>query len=721
LKIQLNSVQGKIAVATGGALIATAVSLLVVSIGSSVTTQSMVSSRVGELVRAETSAKLGYLAAAQAGAIQAKFDLALDAARTMAHTFSLAKSDAGVSLGRSQINAILRHVLVNNPEFNGTYSCWEPGALDGNDGGFLNTGNGNNLKTGRFTPYWTRSDTGSIAVQPLVEYDTMDKHPNGVLKGGWYIGPRDTGKESVLAPLPYIVQGKNVWLATLSVPIVANGKFMGVAGADYNLDFVQKLSEKTNQSLYGGKGKLIIVSDMGLVVADSAHPDLVGKPFTPEVGADNAAQLLTEIQSGKSKTWQDDAANSVNALAPIPLGRTGKPWSVLIMVPKDVILADANQLSSDIRGRSAFTIVLQILLGIGITFLATAYLWRVAGRISRPIRDAADMAETIEEGIFTKKIEHQSNDEVGKLAQALNSMCDSLREKAVLAEKISEGDLNVDVKLTSENDQLGRALKRMVDNLNNLVRDLQGGAGNIANNAIHMSSLSQDLSEGSAKSAESVTEISTAMTEISAQTKNNAINASRAKELSQTSHSSATVGSQHMNQMMQAMDEIRAAGDSINDIINTINEITTQTNLLALNAAIEAARAGESGRGFAVVADEVRTLAIRSASAAQQVAVLIESSSVKTRAGVDIANKTADSLQSILSSTEEVSSLVEEISNASEEQVIGINEISSGLHQIDSTTQHASRNAEECADAAKQLTEQSNHVHHVISQFRIRK
>jgi len=69
-------------------------------------------------------------------------------------------------------------------------------------------------------------------VQPLVEYDTMDKHPNCVLKGGWYIGPRETLKESVLGPLPYIVQGKQVWLATLSVPIIVDGRFMGVAGAD---------------------------------------------------------------------------------------------------------------------------------------------------------------------------------------------------------------------------------------------------------------------------------------------------------------------------------------------------------------------------------------------------------------------------------------------------------------------------------------------------------
>ena len=75
------------------------------------------------------------LAGDYAGKIQAEFQVALDAARTMADTFSLSKSDnnGGLSLGRDQINAILLKVLKDNPNFNGTYSCWEPNALDGQD------------------------------------------------------------------------------------------------------------------------------------------------------------------------------------------------------------------------------------------------------------------------------------------------------------------------------------------------------------------------------------------------------------------------------------------------------------------------------------------------------------------------------------------------------------------------------------------------------------
>jgi methyl-accepting chemotaxis protein len=74
------------------------------------------------------------------------------------------------------------------------------------------------------------------------------------LKGGWYINPKKNHTESVLDPFPYIVQGKKVWLTTRSVPIMVNGRFYGVAGTDYNLEFVQKRSENVDAKIFDGQG-----------------------------------------------------------------------------------------------------------------------------------------------------------------------------------------------------------------------------------------------------------------------------------------------------------------------------------------------------------------------------------------------------------------------------------------------------------------------------------
>jgi methyl-accepting chemotaxis protein len=153
MKLEFNSIQSKIASVAGVTLLISGALLVSFSFFSAKNNQAVVSERVSALVDQNTQESLKNLAGSEAGKIQAKFDLALDAARTMAHTFELTKdTDSSVQLGRDQINAILLNVLKNNPEFNGTYSCWEPNALDGNDNAFRTGKNGNNASTGRFTP-----------------------------------------------------------------------------------------------------------------------------------------------------------------------------------------------------------------------------------------------------------------------------------------------------------------------------------------------------------------------------------------------------------------------------------------------------------------------------------------------------------------------------------------------------------------------------------------
>ena len=340
--MQLTSVRTKIAGIAGACLIVSSAVLVGYSLYTARTNQQHVNGRVSNLLETRSLDGLKNLASNYAGKIRAEFDVALDAARTMADIFSLSKQqdNGGLQLGRDQINAILLKVLHDNPNFNGTYSCWEPDALDGRDGEFKTGQDGNNKLTGRFTPYWNRDEQGKVAVQPLVEYDTRDRHPNGVLKGGWYINPSENHTESVLDPFPYIVQGKQVWLTTLSVPILVKNSFYGVAGTDYNLNFVQELSKNVDKEVFDGQGEIIIVSNMGLIVAHSEKPDLVGSHLH-NVIPQGSEQLIRDIQAGKSVAALNEKDHQFEVVAPIDLGRTGKPWSVMIRVKQETVLSDA--------------------------------------------------------------------------------------------------------------------------------------------------------------------------------------------------------------------------------------------------------------------------------------------------------------------------------------------------------------------------------------------
>ena len=719
--MKFKSLQARICVTAGVCLFVSSISLIVYGLFSARANEQYVSTEVSALVEKSAIREIQNLAESRANAIQAKLQNALDAARTMANAFAASKaSQSPLALGREQINSVLLSVLKDNPDFNGTYSCWEPNALDGQDPAFRNAEDGNNPLTGRFTPYWTRSADGHVAVQPLVEYDSPDRHPNGVPKGGWYSGPRDTLKESVLDPIPYVVQGKNVWLTTLSVPIVSNGKFYGVVGADFDIAFIQKLSEQMSADLYGGKGTVSILSNQGLVVADSQRTDLIGQPIKALL-PDSWEKVLRDIQGGRSDGLLNAQTQNIEVLMPIALGRTGKPWAVLIRLPKAVVMSQAIALEQELQARSLNNSIWQVSVGLVISLLVLAALWYAAAKIVGPIREAAALAATISLGDFSRRLVQKSEDEVGQLSAALNDMSESLQRQVRVAERISEGDLDLEVRLSSPHDTLGKSLEKMVSNLNQLISEVQISATQITGSSAQVTDLSQSLSDGASNSASSITEISAVMTQMAAQTRDNAANAKKADEQSQASRADAGESDKLMSELIAAMAEIDNSGKDITAIITTIDNIAAQTNLLALNAAIEAARAGELGRGFAVVADEVRSLAARSAEAAQQTAALIADSSSKTQRGMIIAGRTAESLKNIVSGTGAVSSLVSLIYQASSEQASGLQQASIGLEQIDEVTQKNQSNSQECAVAAKDLSERASLMQRVLGRFKVKR
>ncbi|MCQ4232479.1 methyl-accepting chemotaxis protein [Pseudomonas stutzeri] len=721
--MKLRSIQQRIALIGGLCLLTTAGILIGYSVYLASSTQQLVSNRVSQQAQDEALQTLQHLGGKYAGEIRAEFTKALEAARGMATTFAVAKMGAadngGLEIGRDQVNAVLLNVLKSYPDFNGTYSCWEPDAIDGQDALFAGTQNGNNEQTGRFTPYWTRGADGKIAVQPLVEYDTLDKHPNGVLKGGWYIGPKENLRESVLGPLPYIVQGKQVWLATLSVPIVVDGRFMGVAGTDYNLDFVQKISQEVSGKLFDGQGEVAIISDQGLVVAESRHPNLIGEHFK-QVLPDDWQAALGSIQKGEELARLDDRG-MVIVFAPIELGRTGKPWSMMLKIDKDIVLAKAAALEAEMQTQSSRSMLQQIGVGVFISLLAVIALWISSRSVALPIRKAAQLAGAIQRGDFSQRLAHRSADEVGQLSASLDRMAESLQQQVHVAERISQGDLTVDVRLASDGDQLGLALRRMVDNLNELVSQVQLSSALINDKAGEVTRLSHDLSGGATESASAVTEISATINQMASQIRQTSEYAGEANSLSRDSERSARGGNELMATLKGAMQEINQSGQDITNIIRAIEEIATQTNLLALNAAIEAARAGEHGRGFAVVADEVRQLAARSAEAAQRSTRLIQESNARTVKGMELTDETAQALEAIVQGAAQVSQLVDEIASASSQQASGIEQVSLAIEQIDQVVHHNSSNSEQSTQAAQELTQQAEQMIVQVGRFTVRR
>ncbi len=318
-----------------------------------------------------------------------------------------------------------------------------------------------------------------------------------------------------------------------------------------------------------------------------------------------------------------------------------------------------------------------LLLGLLVMAAIVVYLQRT---IARPLRAAADVAGLITQGRLGHSITVRTDDELGLLQYALQSMSDKLVE---------------------------------------IVGAVRDNAVAVSGAAQQIARGNDDLSQRTQEQASSLEETAASMEEMTATVKQNADNASQADSLARGAKVRAEQGGEIVREAVAAMHDIDSSSRRMVDIVGLIDEIAFQTNLLALNAAVEAARAGEQGRGFAVVATEVRNLAQRSASAAKEIKGLIGEAGERVRIGSELVERSGHALSEIVDGVRRVTDIVAEIAAASQEQSAGIQQVNNAVTQMDEATQQNAALVEEAAAAARAMQEQAAELTRQVAFFRI--
>lgn len=659
--MQFRSLRMKLSVTFGVCFLAIVAALMLYTFIAARGTERFVTETSRAALTEVTQELLFKKAQALAMTIEAELEVAMDAGRTLADVLAGIKDpQIQLKVDREQINKMLLSTLQRNSTFLGTYTLWDPDVLDGLDAQYAGTPGYD--ETGRLVTYWNKNEAGRIQQDVIVGYEDTSLDANGLRIGEFYLRPRETKQECVIDPYAYVVQGQTTWMVSLVTPIVVEQTFYGIAGADLSIAFIQTLVDKENAAFYEGIGTIAVVSYHGILAGISGKPDLVGKTIQ-DWRPEQKQQILTNIQDGKATL--DFSADLVEVSVPLQIGQAPTPWSVIITIPKQTVLAAALELTQGVHARARQDLFRQLGIAAGIIVSALVLTWGASKRIAAPIIEGVNFARAIAAGDLTTTFPLRQRDEIGMLASALQQMIAKLRQ---------------------------------------VVSDVKQAADNLTSGSQDMSASAEIMSQGATEQAAASEEASASMEEMAANIRQNAENAAQTEKLALQAAEDARLSGAAVAQAVQAMQQIAQK-------VAIIDDISRQTRMLSLNATIEAARAQEHGKGFAVVAAEVRALAERSQAAAAEITELASSS-------VIVAEKAGGMLQQLVPHIQQTAELVQEITAATREQDTGTQQINQAILQLDQVTQQNSSTSEELAATSEELAGQSAMLQQTIAFFK---
>ncbi|ERI50822.1 hypothetical protein N878_07840, partial [Pseudomonas sp. EGD-AK9] len=388
---------------------------------------------------------------------------------------------------REDLTRQVRTSLEANPALLGLYLVFEPNALDGKDELFADQAELGSNDAGRFSLYWAQPTPGTLESESMPEEMLADATPgaNGVPYNAWYTCPRDTRQACVLEPYYDEVGGQQTLMTSIAFPLELDGKVIGVMGVDISLASLQQISQEANRELYDGQGHISIFSPAALLAGHSRDGALLSQAVDKAYG-EHAGELRSLIQAGSAAEL--DHGEMLRVLSPFQPIPEAKPWSVLVEVPEQVLLARAIELGQQLDQRRAGDSLQALLLGLLAVLAGLLLMWLTARGVTRPILGVAAMLKDIAsgEGDLTRRLHYAKQDELGELAGWFNRFLDKLQP--IIADVKSSvldarGTADQSAAIASQTSAGMQQQYREVDQVATAFQEMSATAQDVAHNA----------------------------------------------------------------------------------------------------------------------------------------------------------------------------------------------------------------------------------------------
>ena len=325
-----------------------------------------------------------------------------------------------------------------------------------------------------------------------------------------------------------------------------------------------------------------------------------------------------------------------------------------------------------------------------------------------------------------------------------------LRTISRVAERVSSGDLTVNVPPWQRTDEVGilsQVFRHMVNALRELNREVSEGVGVLSGSTGEIVAATSQLAAGMAETATAVNETTTTVEEVrqgaevaSQKAKHVLESAQKSLQVAQTGKASVAETIQGMQRIQGQMELIADSivrlseqSQAIGEITASVTDLADQSNLLAVNAAIEAAKAGEHGRGFAVVAQEVRSLAEQSKQATAQVRTILgdvqkatssavmatEQGSKSVEAGVTQSNATGAAIGVLSDTIAEAAQAATQIAASSQQQLVGMSQVAQAMENINQAGAQNAASTRQAETIAQDLHKLGQRLKRIVEQYQV--